>query len=164
MYLATYNGQQIWKKTEIKKRKKVFAIHAFDTAATLKKFKVIRSDTNWQTLLTKVIMMQSIKDFAYIVSDNTRTLVFCQTRKHVSYLPWIQTGIKKKRKKEKWNMCNLVNVLNSSITFQPNWGKKKKHKKRNKTIIHVVLTWTYTQGKRKWHKLVNLNEWYHHTC
>ena len=74
-------------------------------------------------------MMQSIKDFAYIVSDNTRTLVFCQSRKHVSYLPWMQTGIKKKkknRKKEKWNMYNLVNVINSIITFQPNWGKKKK--------------------------------------
>ena len=75
-------------------------------------------------------MMQSIKDFTYIVSDNTRTLVFCQSRKHVSYLPWMQTGIKKKKKEEKWNMYNLVNVLNSSITFQPNWGKKKQKKQQ----------------------------------
>ena len=78
-------------------------------------------------------MMQSIKDFAYIVSDNTRTLVFCQSRKHVSYLPWMQTGIKikiKKQKKEKWNMYNLVNILNSSIAFQPNWEKNKKQKKQ----------------------------------
>ena len=76
-------------------------------------------------------MMQSIKDFAYIVSDNTRTLVFCQSRKHVSYLPWMQTRIKKKKKKkEKWNMYNLVNVLNSSITFQPNWEKKQNKKQQ----------------------------------
>ena len=28
-------------------------------------------------------------------------------------------------------MYNLVNVLNSSITFQPNWGKKKTKKNNN---------------------------------
>ena len=29
-------------------------------------------------------------------------------------------------------MYNLVNVLNSSITFQPNWGKKKIKKNTKK--------------------------------
>ena len=82
---------KIWgKKQTNKKKKTVFAVHAFDTAATLKKkkknLKVIKPDTNWQAL-SKVIIMQRIKDFAYIVSENTRTLTFCQTGKHVSYLP-----------------------------------------------------------------------------